>query len=123
MAPSFTSTLTPRLSLITSIYLVISFIPGTKAAVSEGGLCARIDEASAWNGLDDVTGDDYSKSHFTPYYVPIGSISLDDADPLINYSPDGAWAMARHPALVDRTMHTTSQSNATVEFVFVGIGQ
>lgn len=115
IAPPFTSSMALILSLICLFFIY---------PVHSSHLHVRIDEASAWNGhLDDATVDSYSQSHFTPYYVPTGSISLDDADPLIKYGPDGAWATASHPALVEHTMHTTSQAGARVDFVFVGIGQ
>jgi hypothetical protein len=123
MASPFSSSLITILSLIPSIftlYPLISVPSGTRAT----HLVVRANASSAWNGHpDSKASDKYSDSHFTPYYVPTGSVSLDDADPLVNYTPDGAWAKARHPDLVDRSMHTASMTGAKAEFVFVGIGE
>ncbi|PVF98861.1 hypothetical protein CPB86DRAFT_873015 [Serendipita vermifera] len=78
---------------------------------------------SAWNGHSDVTGlDDYSREHFSPYYIPTGSVSLDDTDSNVVYTPNDTWATSRHPALIDRTMHVTSTANAKVKLIFEGIG-
>lgn len=78
---------------------------------------------TAWNGQQAITAvDAYADTHFTPYYVPSGSVSIDDADPLVQYSPDGVWGKARHQDLVDKTMHMASQAGARVDFTFAGIG-
>jgi hypothetical protein len=123
MASPFSSLLVDVLSLISSIftlYPLLSVLPHARAT----HLVARANTTSAWNGRpNNRVPDKYSESNFTPYYVPTGSVSLDDADPLVTYTPDGAWAKARHPELVGRGMHTASAAGAKAEFVFVGMGK
>lgn len=88
-------------------------------------LPSRAIGTSAWNGQVGAEGDgvdEISRAHFTPYYIPAGSRSIDDSDKNIQYSPEDAWGETRHPALVDKTMHTTSQVNAKAEIKFHGIG-
>jgi hypothetical protein len=78
--------------------------------------------APAWNGKPDTAAvDEYSSTHFTPYYIPTGSISIDDADPRVHYTSQ--WSEARYPALVDRTMHISSEAQAKAQFSFEGIGE
>lgn len=82
----------------------------------------QLDVVSAWNGrLDTAAIDEYSSTHFTPYYIPVGSISIDDADPTVQYSSQ--WSKARYPALVNRTMHVSSEAQARAELTFTGIGK
>ncbi|KAG8813992.1 hypothetical protein FRC17_001343 [Serendipita sp. 399] len=77
----------------------------------------------AWNGrAESQAVDDYAKSHFTPYYIPEGSLSLDDLDPVIVYTPTRAWSKGRHPSLVGRTMHISSTPEARADVSFLGIG-
>jgi len=105
---------------ISSIYPLLSIIPGSRAS----HLVVRANTTSAWNGrLVDKAPDRYSETHFTPYYVPTGSVSLDDIDPSINYTPSGGWLMVKHPDLVGHTMHTALMAGAKAELVFVGIGE
>jgi hypothetical protein len=81
------------------------------------------ESSSAWNGhIDSDSVDELSRGHFTPYYIPIGSESVDDSDAKVQYSPEEAWAQTRHPDLVHKTMHTTSKGNAKAELEFRGIG-
>jgi hypothetical protein len=79
---------------------------------------------SAWNGHSDVTVlDDYSIQNFSPYYIPTGSVSLDDADPNVAYTPHDTWATSSHAALIERTMHVTSTAGAKAEVTFEGVGK
>jgi hypothetical protein len=87
-------------------------------------LQARDGVTNAWNGHSDVTVlDDYSSQHFSPYYIPTGSVSLDDADPNVAYTPNDSWATSSHSALIERTMHVTSTAGAKAEVTFEGVGK
>ncbi|KAG8824453.1 hypothetical protein FRC19_001751 [Serendipita sp. 401] len=112
----------PLLSYISFVILLIPLTLAKKRFSQRRQLSRGVLEA--WNGQGDHDFmDEYAKSHFTPYYIPEGSLSLDDLDPVIVYTPIRAWSKGRHPSLVGRTMHISSATGARADVNFHGIGE
>ncbi|KAG8760725.1 hypothetical protein FRC14_002221 [Serendipita sp. 396] len=111
----------PLLSYISFVILLIPLTLAKKRFSQRRQLSRGVLEA--WNGQGDHDFmDEYAKSHFTPYYIPEGSLSLDDLDPVIVYTPIRAWSKGRHPSLVGHTMHISSATGARADVNFHGIG-
>ncbi|OCH87409.1 copper radical oxidase [Obba rivulosa] len=73
---------------------------------------------SAWNGM--ITPGSVKATTFTPYYVPPGAKSYDSASPLLHYQ--GHWTDSFSSGYVQKTLRTTSDSQAAMTFTFTGTG-
>ena len=75
---------------------------------------------SAWNGY--VTPRSNASIQFLPYYVPPSATSYDDMSHSLVFSPPHAWDVSYSGEYVDRTLHSTTRTNATLDFKFCGTG-
>ena len=100
-----------------SLLFLASFVLCASSRIALSGAAAA---QSAWNGR--VNSPPQNDAGFTPYYVPDGSISVDDTTPGVWYTPSDAWSQLGHPLLVGRSMHTTSQPGSEFVYNFTGIG-
>ena len=99
-----------------SLLFLASFVLCASSHVALAGDVAQL----AWNGL--VDNSPLNDAGFTPYYVPDGSFSVDDTDPGIWYTLNGAWSQLGHSLLVGHRMQTTSQPGAEFVYNFTGVG-
>ncbi|QRW24733.1 glyoxal oxidase [Rhizoctonia solani] len=78
---------------------------------------------SAWNG-QKMPPHQHSLAcgTFTPYFVPEGSVSLDDNHKSIRYLPHTAWKIANDSAFVGGSMHVSNTLGANVTVKFRGTG-
>ncbi|CAE6504231.1 unnamed protein product [Rhizoctonia solani] len=59
---------------------------------------------------------------FSPYFVPEGSVSLDDNHKDILYLPEGAWNVSKCSSFVGGSMHVSNVPGANVTVKFKGTG-
>ncbi|CAE6414204.1 unnamed protein product [Rhizoctonia solani] len=85
---------------------------------------ACVSKNPAWNGQQSLPHQHSPPcgSVFSPYFVPEGSISLDDNHKSILYLPEHAWNISKGPSLVGGSMHVSSVPGANVTVKFRGTG-
>ncbi|KZO95807.1 copper radical oxidase [Calocera viscosa TUFC12733] len=74
----------------------------------------------AWNGVTPP-GSVPDGKPFLPYYVPAGSMAVDDTSRSLIYSPH-SWHNLSNPKYVDGTLHSTSTEGAYMTYLFSGTG-
>ncbi|CAE6413572.1 unnamed protein product [Rhizoctonia solani] len=77
----------------------------------------------AWNGQQMLPHQHTPPcGAFSPYFVPEGSISLDDDHKNVRYLPQGAWNISNDSAFVGGSMHVSNVPGANVTVKFRGTG-
>ncbi|KAH7334305.1 glyoxal oxidase N-terminus-domain-containing protein [Rhizoctonia solani] len=78
----------------------------------------------AWNGQQSVPHQHslLCGGAFSPYFVPEGSISLDDNHKDILYLPENAWNVSKCSSFVGGSMHASNVPGANVTVKFRGTG-
>ncbi|KAL4246063.1 Copper radical oxidase [Abortiporus biennis] len=72
----------------------------------------------AWNGR---TTPGSTRPHpFTPYYVPPGAKGYDSSSPLLCYS--GQWKESFSSRYIQKSLQSTTRTNAAMTFTFTGTG-
>ncbi|EJU05922.1 hypothetical protein DACRYDRAFT_127562 [Dacryopinax primogenitus] len=74
----------------------------------------------AWNGVTPP-GSIPDGRPFLPYYVPAGSVSVDDTSRSLIFSSH-SWHNLSNPKYVDGTLHSTSTPGASMTYLFSGTG-
>ncbi|KAF8599754.1 copper radical oxidase [Ceratobasidium sp. AG-I] len=83
-----------------------------------------ISKDSAWNG-QQISSDQHlldCRSPFTPYFVPHGSISIDDNHASITYSPPDAWKRTKCSSFIGGAAHVSHVAGTNVTIKFSGTG-
>ncbi|CAE6465995.1 unnamed protein product [Rhizoctonia solani] len=78
----------------------------------------------AWNGQQSLPHQHSPPcgSVFSPYFVPEGSISLDDDHKSIRYLPENAWNISKCSSFVGGSMHVSNVPGVNVTVKFRGTG-
>ncbi|KZT56997.1 copper radical oxidase [Calocera cornea HHB12733] len=74
----------------------------------------------AWNGVTPP-GSVPDGKPFLPYYVPVGSVAVDDTWRSIVYSPH-SWHNVSNPKYAQGTLHSTTTDGAYMTYLFSGTG-
>ncbi|EUC55446.1 copper radical oxidase [Rhizoctonia solani AG-3 Rhs1AP] len=85
---------------------------------------ACVSKNPAWNGQQSLPHQHSPPcgSVFSPYFVPEGSISLDDDHNSILYRPQNAWNVSKCSLFVGGSMHVSNVPGANVTVKFRGTG-
>ncbi|CAE7085530.1 unnamed protein product [Rhizoctonia solani] len=105
--------------LILLLFGAVAVSASTNASVN-----ACVSKNPGWNGQQSLPHQHSPPcgSVFTPYFVPEGSISLDDDHKSILYRPENAWNVSKCSSFVGGSMHVSNVPGANVTVKFRGTG-